>query len=115
MGMRCTLNFHLNRFNARLSAKDLPGFRRRFMKSQSSYVYAFTREAELRVRGEVLNLDDYIRIRRENAAIRPCFDLMEWGLGFSLPDEVFEDEAFQRVYWAGIDMVCWANVSTHNQ
>ena len=38
---------------------------------------------------------------------------MEWGLGFSLPDEVFEDEAFQRVHLAGIDMVCWANVSTH--
>lgn len=80
------------------------------MKTHTSYVYAFTREAELRAVGEVLSLDDYIRIRRDNAAIRPCFDMMEFGLSISLPDEVFEDEAFQSVYWAGIDMVCWANV-----
>ena len=80
------------------------------MKTHSSYVYAFTREADLRTRGEILDLDAYIIDRRDNAAIRPCFDLMEWALGFSLPDEVFEDEAFQRVYWAGIDMVCWSNV-----
>jgi hypothetical protein len=95
---------------ARLDAKKLPGFRQRFLKTFSSYVYAFTREAELRAQGEVLSLDDYIRIRRDNAAVRTCFDLMEWAHGFSLPDEVFEDEAFQQVYWAGIDMVCWSNV-----
>ena len=62
------------------------------MKTHSSYVYAFTREADLRTRGEILDLDAYIIDRRDNAAIRPCFDLMEWALGFSLPDEVFEDD-----------------------
>ena len=111
--MRCALKFHVDRFNARLNAKDLPAFRNRFLRSHGSYVYAVSHEAELRAQGEMLNLDDYIRIRRQNSGTRPCFDLMEWGLGFSLPDEVFEDETFRRVYWAGVDMVCWANVSSH--
>ncbi len=32
------------------------------------------REAELRERGEVLNIHDYVALRREMGAVRPCFD-----------------------------------------
>ena len=76
-----------------------------------AYVNAVAREAELRERGEVLDVASFEPLRRENSAIRLCFGLFEFALGIDLPDEVFEDEAFMNLYWAGADMVCWANVS----
>lgn len=68
-------------------------------------------EAELRERGEVLDVEPFIALRRENSAVRLCLDLIEYCWGIDLPDEVFEDEAFTEIYWAAVDLICWANVS----
>jgi hypothetical protein len=68
------------------------------------------REAEYRERGEVLDMESFKHLRRENSAIRLCFGLFEYSLGIDLPDEVFENPIFERLYWAAADMVCWANV-----
>lgn len=68
------------------------------------------REAEYRERGEVLDMESFKHLRRENSAIRLCFGLFEYSLGIDLPDEVFENPTFERLYWAAADMVCWANV-----
>lgn len=75
------------------------------------YIECVGTEAELRERGEVLDVDAFTALRRENSAIRLCFGLFEYALGFDLPDEVFENEAFMELYFAGCDLVCWANVS----
>lgn len=56
-------------------------------------------------------MDSFKSLRRENSAIRLCFGLFEFTLGIDLPDSVFEDETFMKMYWASADMVCWANVS----
>jgi hypothetical protein len=32
-------------------------------------------------------------------------------LGIDLPEEVFEDRNFQKVYFSAVDMVCSSNVS----
>jgi hypothetical protein len=68
------------------------------------------REAEYRERGEVLDMESFKHLRRENSAIRLCFGLFEYSLGIDLPDEVFENPVFESLYWAAADMVCWANV-----
>ncbi|EJD35083.1 terpenoid synthase [Auricularia subglabra TFB-10046 SS5] len=81
----------------------------RFVDACEKYVAATAREAELRERGEVLDLDSYQALRRENSAMRPCLCIMEFALGLSLPDRVYKDEHFSTVYWAVGDMVCWAN------
>lgn len=68
-------------------------------------------EAGLRDCGEVLELEDYVHLRRENSAVRVCFGMISYILGIDLPEEVFEDPIFQQIYFSAVDMVCWANVS----
>ena len=69
------------------------------------------REAELRERGEVLDLTSFLPHRRNNSAVPLCFSLVEYILGIDLEEEVYENEVFMDAYWAACDYVCWANVS----
>ena len=55
-------------------------------------------------------MESFKHLRRENSGIRLCFDFFELTLGIDLPDYVFENPVFARLYWAAADMVCWANV-----
>jgi len=64
----------------------------------------------LRDCGDVLELEDYVHLRRENSAVRVCFGMISYILGIDLPDDVFEDPVFQQIYFSAVDMVCWANV-----
>lgn len=80
------------------------------MKYCVDYINAVAVEAELRERGEVLGLDEFQTLRRENSAVRFCFGLFEYVLGIDLPDVVFDDQVFMRLHYAATDMVCWSNV-----
>lgn len=84
---------------------------RRFTELCESYTDCVAREAELRERGEVLGLDDFVSLRRQNSAVLLCYSLVEYILGIDLADEVYEDATFAKAYWAACDFVCWANVS----
>ncbi|OSD06378.1 terpenoid synthase [Trametes coccinea BRFM310] len=96
-------------FKYRLLASCGPNSYRRFLMHCDEYVNAVAREAEFRERGQVLDLESYQTLRRENSAIRVCFGLFEYALGIDLPDFVFQDEHFMTLYWAAADMVCWSN------
>ncbi|KAH9940985.1 isoprenoid synthase domain-containing protein [Amylocystis lapponica] len=96
-------------FRARFAQFAGPGCHRRFLKHCEDYIEAVAEEAELRERGEVLDMASFETLRRENSAIRLCFGLFEFTLGVDLPDKVFEDPTFMTLYWAAADMVCWAN------
>lgn len=85
---------------------------RRFLQHSKDYIDCVAKEAGYRERGQVLDLESFKHLRRENSAIRLCFGLFEFTLGIDLPDAVFTDPVFKRMYWAAADMVCWANVST---
>ena len=85
--------------------------RRRFLEHCEDYIEAISKEAEYRERDEVLDMERYETLRRENSAVRLCFMLAMYALGIDLPDEVFEDSTFMTVYFAACDLVCWANVS----
>lgn len=76
------------------------------------YTKAVAQEAELRETGEILDLMNFVPLRRENSAVRCCFALIEYNLGIELSDAVFNDPIFQSVYFAAVDMVCWVNVRT---
>ena len=84
---------------------------RRFLEHCDAYIGCVVQEAELRDRGEVLELEEYVHLRRENSAVRVCFGMISYALGIDLPDEVFSDPTFQTIYFSAVDMVCWANVS----
>ncbi|EAU85540.1 hypothetical protein CC1G_06441 [Coprinopsis cinerea okayama7 len=82
---------------------------RRFADLCESYTDCVAREAELRERNQVLGLNDFIALRRQNSAVLLCYSLVEYILGIDLDDEVYEDPTFAKAYWAACDFVCWAN------
>jgi Terpene synthase family 2, C-terminal metal binding len=99
-----------SRFRERLTHTSAPRSFRRFLRHSEDYIECVAREAEYRERGEVLDMESFKHLRRENSAIRLCFCLLEYSLGIDLPDDVFENPVFASLYWAAVDMVFWANV-----
>ena len=83
---------------------------RRFFDLCETYTQCVGREAELREKGEVLEIEEFIPHRRHNSAVMLCFALVEYILGIDLEDEIYEDPTFMDAYWAACDYVCWANV-----
>ena len=81
-----------------------------FLVHFRDYMEAVCKEAELRERGELLTVADYLPLRRENSAIRLSFKLAEFSLGIDIPEEVFANDVFMSLYLGAADMVCWANV-----
>jgi len=96
-------------FRARLLQFARPGCFTRFLIHCEDYVEAVAKEAEYRERGQVLDMDSFETLRRENSAIRLCFGLFEYCFGEDLPEYVFDDPTFMTLYWAAADMVCWSN------
>ncbi|EDR08430.1 uncharacterized protein LACBIDRAFT_326872 [Laccaria bicolor S238N-H82] len=76
---------------------------RRFSDLCEQYTQCVAREAELRERGDVLDLESFIPHRRNNSAVLLCFALAEYILGIDLDDGVYEDSAFNDAYWAACD------------
>jgi hypothetical protein len=97
-------------FRGRLITTIQPKTFERFLEHCDAYIDCVVQEARLRDRGEVLELEDYVQLRRENSAVRVCFGVISYILGIDLPDEVFADPIFQKIYFSAVDMVCWANV-----
>ena len=87
-----------------------PKFLARFIKHCASFMDSILPETDNRIKDKVMTLEDYVIHRRENGGVRPCFDLLEYVLNIDMPDEVFEDQVFMRIYWAAIDAISWANV-----
>jgi hypothetical protein len=83
----------------------------RFLTHWKDYCAAIVTEAELRERDQILDVDSFVALRRENSAVRLCFSLIEVCCGTDLPDEVFENPTFMSIYWAAVDHICWSNVS----
>ncbi|KAI0833263.1 terpenoid synthase [Trametes gibbosa] len=96
-------------FTARLLKHCGPLTYNRFIKHCKDYIEAVAEEADLRERGEVLDLDAYQTLRRENSAVRFCFGLAGYALGIDLADEVVEHPAFMAMHLSTVDMVCWSN------
>ena len=87
-----------------------PNAARRFFEYNVAYTYAVGIEAELREKDFVLDVQSYVRLRRNNSAVLSCFGLIEYAYGTDLPDGVFEDPGFRQLLDAACDLVCWTNV-----
>lgn len=83
----------------------------RYLQQSNSYIECMAKVAMYREQGQILDMESFKYLRRENSALRMCLILLESTLGVDLPDIVFEDETFLRMYWAAVDMVCWVNMS----
>ncbi|KAF9263792.1 terpenoid synthase [Marasmius fiardii PR-910] len=96
-------------FRARYFKVAGPTSSARFLRHLKDYINSVATEAEYRERDEILDVDAFMELRRNNSAVILCFDLLEYVLGIELPDEVYEDPTFEELYWSAVDMVCWAN------
>ncbi|KLO13018.1 terpenoid synthase [Schizopora paradoxa] len=96
-------------FRSRLIQKAKPKCMERFLARFAGYINAVSKESALRCDNEVLDIESFIHVRRENSAVRVCFSLLEYIHGIELPDEVFEHPVFMRLYWQGVDAVWLAN------
>lgn len=99
------------RFRERFLAKAGKNCQGRMLKRCAAYVDAFVKEASLRDDHEVLDEENYMRLRRHNSAVQIVFVLYEYVHGIDLPDEVFEDGVFMRLYYAALDLFILTNVS----
>ena len=66
----------------------------------------------MRVNKIQLGLPEFMVLRRETAGGRPCFDMMEFANNIDLPDDLFENKAFQTMYDSAIDMIGLQNVGS---
>ncbi|KLO13038.1 terpenoid synthase [Schizopora paradoxa] len=93
----------------RMSGKATLNCQMRFSERCSNYINAVSKEAELREDADVLDTESYIKLRRQNSGVEPSYALIEYVHGLDLPDEVFKNPVFTRLYWLGVDLVCLAN------
>ncbi|OCB90779.1 terpenoid synthase [Sanghuangporus baumii] len=83
--------------------------RARFVTHCIGYIDATAREAGLRATGQTPSFEDYVQLRRQNGGLFPAFEMVEFALGFTLPAGVLEDNDFQNIVFAAMDIICMSN------
>ena len=73
---------------------------------------AITIQVRTRTSGIIPDLEDYIVLRRDTSACKPCWALVEYANGLDLPDEVMEHPIIQSLDEAANDVIAWSNVGT---
>ena len=73
---------------------------------------AITIQARNRTSGIIPDLEDYIVLRRDTSACKPCWALVEYANGLDLSDEVLEHPIIQSLDEAANDVITWSNVGT---
>lgn len=84
---------------------------RRFIDCAHDYMEAVVEEARLREFDEVLDMNAFQTLRRNNSAVTTVLSLIPYCLHIDLMDDVIEHPVCQRMFFNAVDMVCWANVS----
>jgi len=70
-------------------------------------------QARHRTAGAIPDLEDYITVRRDTSACKPCWALIEYANGLDLSDEVMEHPIIQSLDEAVNNLVSWSNVSVY--
>ena len=96
----------------RILADGSPGAQKRFVHTVGLFFKAVTIQARDRSAGTIPDLEDYITLRRDTSACKPCWALIEYANGLDLPDEVMEHPIIQSLDEATNDLVTWSNVRT---
>ena len=98
-------------YRARFFKSTGPVLQKRLLKDWEATFNAFPKELEVRESGEILSIEEYTLIRRDNCALRMGFTHIEYALGIELPDEIHENPVFNEMYLAALDMAWLLNVS----
>ncbi|KIY46968.1 terpenoid synthase [Fistulina hepatica ATCC 64428] len=86
-----------------------PGIQKRFLETLQMFFESVSVQAKVREEGNVPDMESYIDIRRDNSGCKPCWALIEYGLGIELPEEVTEDPIILALGESANDWVTWTN------
>lgn len=86
-----------------------PGTQARFKETLGFFFEAVNIQARARDAGVVPDLESYIDVRRDTSGCRPCWVLIEYGLGIDLPDFVAEHPIMKALNQSTNDLVTWSN------
>ncbi|KAJ7230248.1 terpenoid synthase [Mycena pura] len=86
-----------------------PGTQARFKEAMGLYFEAVNIESKQRDTNAIPDLESYISLRRDTSGCKPCWMLIEYGLGFDLPDFVVEDSIMMALNQYTNDLVAWSN------
>ena len=76
------------------------------------FFQAVTQQSLDRARGDILDIESYISLRRDTSGCKPVFVLMEYAAGIDLPVEVADHPVIRDLNEATNDLVTWSNVSS---
>ncbi|KAJ8519126.1 hypothetical protein ONZ45_g3886 [Pleurotus djamor] len=97
-------------FMTRYDRISKPNLRRRFLSHLDAYLDTVVTQTSLRHHGKLIASIEQLRIeRRDNSAIKLCFDILELGLGMDLPQFVYDTKEFMDIYLAAVDLVWISN------
>ncbi|KAF7331252.1 Terpene cyclase [Mycena kentingensis (nom. inval.)] len=85
------------------------GWQARFKESFAMFFEAVHVQAGWRDAGVVPDLETYIAVRRDTSGCKPCWALIEYGLGIDLPDYVADHPIIVALNQSTNDLVTWSN------
>ncbi|OCB91321.1 terpenoid synthase [Sanghuangporus baumii] len=94
---------------SRFAPSASKGARARFISTFDLFFRAISQQALDRRAGVVMDLDEYITLRRDTSGCKPCWALIEYTNGLDLPDFVMEHEAIECLGESTNDVVSWSN------
>lgn len=94
---------------ARTAPQHTPPWRERALANYSHFLHQYAPQSHDRARARVLDLQDYIDLRRVNAAMDFAADLLEAALHIRLPEPVFATAQFRELRNCFIDANTWYN------
>ncbi|KDQ10830.1 hypothetical protein BOTBODRAFT_147563 [Botryobasidium botryosum FD-172 SS1] len=86
-----------------------PGCQERFLRTMDSYAHAASQQVINRVHHTDLDIDTYIKLRRDVSALFPVWTVVELSLGLDLPDEVAHHPVVERLGVYANDLVALCN------
>ncbi|MFJ8314193.1 MULTISPECIES: terpene synthase family protein [unclassified Streptomyces] len=93
----------------RTAPQHTPPWRERALANLMNFLHQYAPQSQNRARDHILNLQDYIDLRRVNAAVDFAADLLEAALQIHLPEPVFATAQFRELRNCFIDANTWYN------
>lgn len=99
----------LEEIRARFARRMPEAWMQRFYRSMCDYLDSTVREADLRHRRLMPDVETYLKLHRLTAGIYPVLDLAEISEGTCVPQEVWDSPLFQQTLEAAVDATAMAN------
>jgi hypothetical protein len=85
------------------------GWSRRFRISLEIWLLGHARQNAFWATGSMPDVQEYLRLRRDECTVYPLCNLVEIAEAAELPDSVFYHKSYQTIIDSAADIMCWTN------